>query len=77
MSKWKPQARVRAESEQWWQDLQTGHASSNVGEAPDDDYFAAMLYLPDPDSRTGWQLHGVERKTEEKPHPPLGFGRGG
>jgi hypothetical protein len=75
MRSWKP--RQRAEYDQWWQDLQPGHASSTVGEAPGDEYFAAMLYLPSPGSRTGWQLHGVERKQDERPRPPLGFGRGG
>jgi hypothetical protein len=77
MAAWKPRARIRADEGQWWQDLVPGHAASNVGEEPDDDYFAAMIYLPDPSVASGWQLHGVERKKDEAKKPPLGFRREG
>jgi hypothetical protein len=76
MSAWKRSAPAprRAESAQWWQDLQPGHAASGVSGADDaDDYYAAMLWLPNPDSRRGWELHGVERKADEKAPPSLGF----
>lgn len=73
---WKPR-RQRASTEgQWWQDLQAGHAASNVSEESDDEYYVAMLYLPDPDSRTGWQAHGVERRKPEASPRSFGFGPG-
>jgi hypothetical protein len=74
MSAWKRAHRQRAEAGQWWQDLQPGHAASGVsGEGDAEEYYAAMLWLPNPDSRRGWELHGVERKQDESPTPALGF----
>jgi hypothetical protein len=75
---WKPR-RYRAESVGWGEGIvpPQGHAASNVGADDSDEYYAAMLYLPDPESRTGWQCHGVERKREQAPTRALGFGREG
>lgn len=67
---------VRASDEgQWWQDLQPGHAASGVNAPDGDEYYAAMLYLPDPTSRSGWQLHGVDFPSQDKPDRPVGFRR--
>jgi hypothetical protein len=68
---------VRASDEgQWWQDLQSGHAASGVsGANDDDDYYAAMIYLPDPTSRSGYQLHGVDKPSKDEPEKPVGFRR--
>jgi len=74
---WKPRRGMHAHTDQWWQDLQPGHAASGVGPAPDDEYFAGMLYLPDPSSVSRWQLHGVEKPKPEAVPRPLGFGRRG
>jgi hypothetical protein len=74
---WKPRRRMSASDDQWWQDLQPGHAASGVSGKPDDEYYAAMLYLPNPESRSGWEAHGVERKRQDAPTRPMGFGREG
>jgi hypothetical protein len=73
MSAWKRLRHQRAESDQWWQDLQPGHAASSVSAADDDEYYAAMLWLPNPDSRRGWELHGVDRQTAKDEPKSLGF----
>lgn len=76
MSAWKRAHRQRAEVGQWWQELQPGHAASGVSGADDaDEYYAAMLWLPDPAKRRGWALHGVDRQREDAPSPRLGFGK--
>ena len=65
-----------ADDGQWWQDLQAGHAASNVNSSDGDEYYAAMLYMPDPTSRSGWQLHGVAQPLpKDEPDKPMGFRR--
>lgn len=43
------------------------------GQGDEPDYWAATLYLPDPESRSGWQLHGVKKRNEKSPERRLGF----
>lgn len=50
-----------------------GSASSNVEPEPDERYYAATLYLPDPESSSGWALHGVPRQHPPRQRPPMGI----
>ena len=74
MSAWK-RARLRATGDEvWWQDLQPGFASSNVSGVDDgDEYYAAMLYLPDPSSPPMWTTHGVDKPKQDVPPKLYGF----
>ncbi len=79
MSKYRRvRAEDEAEDEEWWRPTLTdGHAVSTVEAEAATEHFAAMLWLPDPESRRGWAMHGVERKAEPKPRQPFGFKQGG
>lgn len=46
-----------------------------VTDEGDEPQLAAMLYLPSPDTRSGWTLHQIVKKTEPKVTRAIGFWR--